>query len=96
MIQSKKSRLFLMPVQVKLFSIDWSSFNGTLPLVFNGLGRSNEPYMLQNHINYSVFNGSNVKLYFNLLIEISSNNFLNTSLDFLGQNLSCFDHLFMF
>ena len=38
--------------------------------------------MLQNHINYSVFDGSNFKFYFNLLIEISSNYFLNTSLDF--------------
>ena len=44
-------------------------------------GRNNEPYVT-NPIKYSVFNGSNFKFYFNLLIEISSNNFLNTSLDF--------------
>ena len=38
--------------------------------------------MLQNHINFSVFNGGNFTLYFKLLIEISSNYFLNTFLDF--------------
>ena len=38
--------------------------------------------MLQNHMKYSVYNSSNLKLYFNLLIQISSNYFLHTSLDF--------------
>ena len=38
--------------------------------------------MLQNHINCFVFDVSNFKFYLNLLIDISSNYFLNTSLDF--------------
>ena len=50
--------------------------------MLKGLGRSNEFRMLQNHINYSVFDGSNFKFYFNLLVEILSNYFLNMSLDF--------------
>ena len=47
-----------------------------------GLGRR-KICILQNYRKYSVFNGSNFNSYFYLLIEISSNYFLNTSLDFL-------------
>ena len=48
---------------------------------YKGLGRST--VWLQNH---SVFNGSNSKFYFDLLIEIAPNYFLNTFLDFLQNN----------
>ena len=49
---------------------------------FKGPGEGATNRNLQNHIKYLVLKGSNFKFYFNFLIEISSNSFFNTFLDF--------------
>ena len=69
------------------FNSDWKQILRFNTLLFNkpeiyrtGEGAINS--MLQNHMKYSVFNGTIFKFYFDLLIEISSSYFLNISLDF--------------
>ena len=75
----------------KTFEIKWSIGLLATPLSkrkqqmsarlkWAGEGATN--HILKIHIKYSGFNGSYFSFYFNLLIEISSKYFLNTSFDF--------------
>ena len=52
-----------------------------LYILLKGLGRSNEPYVTKSY-KFCGINGIIFIFYFYLLIEISPNYFLNTSLDF--------------